>query len=63
MPASLRGVIWQVVMRVRSKPDALSGQTLSVAEHDCPLKTDCKVLVEHEDWACVCVLWCAGCAV
>jgi len=52
-----------VVMRVRSKPDALSGQTLSVAEHDCPLKTDCKVLVEHEDWACVCVLWCAGCAV
>lgn len=47
VPASLRGVIWQVVMRVRSKPDALSGQTLTIAENDCALKTDCQVLAER----------------
>eukprot|EP00038_Savillea_parva_P013495 m.8431 g.8431 ORF g.8431 m.8431 type:complete len:872 (-) comp2537_c0_seq1:237-2852(-) len=47
VPPSLRGVIWQVVMRVRSKPDALSGQELPVAEGETPLKRDCAQLAQR----------------
>jgi hypothetical protein len=31
-------------MRVKGKPDALSGADVHIAEHDCPLKDDCKTL-------------------
>jgi len=47
VPASLRGVIWQVVMRVRSKPDALNGKELVKAEDGSALQQDCKTLAER----------------
>eukprot|EP00039_Didymoeca_costata_P022030 m.3507 g.3507 ORF g.3507 m.3507 type:complete len:854 (-) comp2781_c0_seq2:96-2657(-) len=45
VPEDLRPLVWQVLLRVRNKPDALSAATkVQVAEHDNPLKEDCKLM-------------------